>query len=259
MVRLTDLMTFLQDYMGFDDTVPKIDGYLVNGLQVAGAEEIHKIVTGVSANMRLFTAAVEQEAQAMLVHHSMNPPNSVYLEADKIFMSRLRYLLKHNLSLIGYHYLLDGHPEIGHNAAIIKALGGQKQTAYGPDGHQWGWIAEIPGGAPLSQVLNTCRELFQNNGFYYTAGPQTVTKFVCISGGAPPRPGDYQWLMSQNIDLFITGEVREWNQELCREAGINMVAGGHYNTEIIGLHALSQVIQAEFDVDIEFVDIPNPV
>lgn len=257
MVQLSTLMAFLDEFMGFDASVPQIDRYLVNGLQVRGNEEIHTIVTGVSANMRLFEAAVEKNAQAMLVHHSMNPPASVYLEADQIFMSRLRYLWQHNLSLIGYHYLLDRHPEVGHNACIIKALGGQPIEPYGKDG--WGWVAEIPGGASRDTLLSQCRDLFQNNGFYYDSGPETVHKLVCLSGGGPPRPDDYVWLKHNDIDLFITGEVREWNQELCRETGISMVAGGHYNTEIIGLNALSTVIQARFNVEITFVDIPNPV
>ena len=40
---------------------------------------------------------------------------------------------------------------------------------------------------------------------------------------------------------------------------VSMIAAGHYNTEIIGLHALSQIIQSEFEVEIEFIDVPNKV
>ena len=257
MVSLNNLTSFLNIFMGYHDKVPAIDSFLANGLQIAGEAEIHKIATGVSANMQFFEKAVESGAQALLVHHSMNPPNSVYLENDKIFMRRLKYLWEHKLSLIGYHYLLDSHPQIGHNARIIQELGGQTLDPYGKDG--WGWLGEIPGGADRDETLDKCRQLFQGNGFYYPFGSQTVRRVVSLSGSGAPRPNDYEWLMDNNIDLFITGEPREWNQELCREAGISMVAAGHYNTEIIGLHALSKVIQAEFEVEIEFVDVPNKV
>jgi dinuclear metal center YbgI/SA1388 family protein len=257
MVLLTDLTSFLQDFMEYDDTVPRIDSYLANGLQVAGEPEIHKIVTGVSANLRLFEKAVAAEAQALLVHHSMNPPASVHFEQDTIFNNRLKFLWRHNLSLIGYHYLLDRHPQVGHNACIIRALGGEPIAPYGKDG--WGWLGEIPGGADRAALLDKCRSLFHNNGFYYPFGSQTVHKVVSLSGSGAPRPGDYDWLAANDIGLFITGEPREWNQELCREAGISMVAGGHYNTEIIGLEALSNVIKAQFEVEIEFIDVPNAV
>ncbi len=257
MVTLDKLTSFLDVFMGYHDQVPTIDSFLANGLQVAGKAEIHKIATGVSANMQFFEKALAAGAQALLVHHSMNPPNSVYLENDKIFTRRLKYLWQHNLSLIGYHYLLDSHPKIGHNVRIIQELGGRPLEPYGRDG--WGWLGEIPGGADRDETLNKCRQLFQENGFYYPFGSQTVRRIVSLSGSGAPRPNDYEWLMDNNIDLFITGEPREWNQELCREAGISMVAAGHYNTEIIGLTALSKVIQAKFDVDIEFIDVPNKV
>ncbi len=257
MVKLDTLMAFLDEFMGYTDSVPQIDPYLANGLQIAGAKNIHKIVTGVSANMMLFEKAVERHAQAILVHHSMNSPASVYFARDKIFTRRLKFLWKKNLSLIGYHYLLDSHPEIGHNVSIIRALGGKPVEPYGKDG--WGWVGEIPGGSSLTDALERCQALFQGNGFYYPFGNQTVHRVVSLSGSGAPRPNDYDWLIANNIDLFITGEPREWNQELCREAGISMVAGGHYHTEIIGVNELSKVIQKEFDVEIEFIDVANRV
>lgn len=257
MVLLKDLMTFLDEFMGYHEGVPKIDGYLVNGLQVAGQREIHKIVTGVSANMRFFEKALAANAQAMLVHHSMNPPASVYFERDRIFTPRLKFLWENDLSLIGYHYLLDSHPKIGHNVSIIKALGGTPIEPYGHDG--WGWLGEISGGAKLDDMMVKCRELFQNNGFYYPFGDKIVRRVVSLSGAGAPRPGDYDWLTENEIDLFITGEPREWNQELCREAGVSMVAAGHYNTEIIGLQKLAEVVQNQFEVEVEFIDVPNAV
>ncbi len=257
MVLLTDLMTFLNDFMDFNDKVPHIDRYLVNGLQVAGQAEIHKIVVGVSANMRLLEAAVAAEAQAVLVHHSLNMPTSLHFEADQIFMRRMRYLWAQQLSLIGYHYLLDCHREVGNNAVIIQKLGGTLLEPYGKDG--WGWVAELEGGKPLAEVIGLCRNLFHDNGFYYPVGHDRVRKVVCLSGGGPPRPNDYVWLMANEIDLFISGEVREWNQELCREAGVSMVAGGHYNTEVFGVQALGQVLMDQFEVEVAFEDVPNAV
>lgn len=257
MILLKDLMTFLDNFMGYHDKVSQIDHYLANGLQVAGQTKIDKIVTGVSASMRLFEAAVAAEAQAVLVHHSLNQPNSHHFEADQIFMRRLRYLWEHQLTLIGYHYLLDCHAKVGNNARIIQALGGELQQPYGRDG--WGWEAALPKGPSWAEVTATCRQLFRDNGFYYDSGRDRINKVVCLSGGAPPRPSDYEWLMLNQIDLFISGEVREWNQELCREAGVSMIAGGHYNTEVFGVQALGEVIAAEFGVAVEFVDLPNPV
>ena len=46
-----------------------INDYAPNGLQVEGKAEIKKIITGVTASQALIDYAVEQKADALLVHH----------------------------------------------------------------------------------------------------------------------------------------------------------------------------------------------
>jgi putative NIF3 family GTP cyclohydrolase 1 type 2 len=82
---------------------------------------------------------------------------------------------------------------------------------------------------------------------------------VAVSGSGAPRPGDMERLMQRQVDLFITGEPREWNRELFREAGISFVAAGHYYSERIGIQALGDVLRSRLDVDVEFLDLPNRV
>jgi dinuclear metal center YbgI/SA1388 family protein len=255
MILLDELMAFLRDTMGDAEAAARIDPYMANGLQVRGRDEVRVVVTGVSASIRFFEDAVALGADALLVHHSINMPASILF--DRIFSQRLRYLWNHNLSLIGYHYLLDSHPEIGNNAQIIKALGGQLVNPYPPDG--WGWVGEITGGVERDVLLVRCADLFSQEGVQYPFGPDRVRRIVVVSGGGAPRPGEMEWLMQKQVDLFITGEPREWSRELFREAGISFVAAGHYFTERIGVQALGDVLQSHFDVDAKFLDLPNPV
>ncbi|MBD3287770.1 hypothetical protein GF337_03110, partial [candidate division KSB1 bacterium] len=51
--------------------VAEFEDYCHNGLQVEGAEEITKIVTGVSASARLFERAIQQGADMIIVHHGL--------------------------------------------------------------------------------------------------------------------------------------------------------------------------------------------
>ena len=44
-----------------------------------------------------------------------------------------------------------------------------------------------------------------------------------------------------------------------REAGIHFVAAGHYATETLGVQALSALLAERFDLDWDFIDLPNPV
>ena len=44
-----------------------------------------------------------------------------------------------------------------------------------------------------------------------------------------------------------------------KEAGIHFVAGGHYATERIGIQALTERLARQFELEWEFIDLPNPV
>ena len=44
-------------------------------------------------------------------------------------------------------------------------------------------------------------------------------------------------LIRDKVDLYITGEPREWNRELLRGVMISFIAAGHYNTEKLGVLA----------------------
>ena len=252
MVTLNDLMAFLGDFMG---DVGDKDPHMPNGLQVRGREEVKLLATGVSASLRLFEEAVACNADALLVHHGMNLPPGMLL--DTIFTQRLRFLLEHDLSLIAYHYLLDSHPEVGHNVQIIKGLGASPTEPYGEGG--WGWYGEFETPAALDHLAEECQRLFGQLRASYLFGPSEVRRMVAVSGKGAPLPGDMEVLVRDKVDLYITGEPHEWNRELFREVGISFMAGGHYNTEKLGVLALGEVIKDQSDVDVEFLDLPNEV
>lgn len=252
MVTLNNVMTFLDGFMG--DAGDK-DPYMPNGLQVRGSEKIKLLTTGVSASLRLFEEAVARNADAILVHHGLNMPPGMLL--DTIFTQRLRFLFEHDLSLIGYHYLLDSHPEIGHNALIIRGLGALPTEPYGEPG--WGWYGEFETPAALDHLEAECQRMFGQLRACYPFGPSEVRRVVAVSGKGAPLPRDMEGLIREKVDLFITGEPHEWNRELFREVGISFIAGGHYHTEKLGVLALGDVIREQFDVVVEFVDLPNEV
>lgn len=62
------------------------------------------------------------------------------------------------------------------------------------------------------------------------------------------------------IDAFITGDASHHNFLDCVQAGITLIASGHYETEIIVVPVLVKKLQAQFP-DIEIIDIKqeNPI
>jgi putative NIF3 family GTP cyclohydrolase 1 type 2 len=63
----------------------------------------------------------------------------------------------------------------------------------------------------------------------------------------------------QGIDAFISGEISEQTVHTAREMQVHFFAAGHHATERYGAKALGEQIQQDFNVDVEFVDVDNPV
>ena len=81
----------------------KITDYAPNGLQVEGKANVHKIITGVTASQALINYAIEQDADAIIVHHgyfwkSENP----CIRGMK--GKRIKSLLVNDINLYSYHY-----------------------------------------------------------------------------------------------------------------------------------------------------------
>jgi dinuclear metal center YbgI/SA1388 family protein len=92
-----------------------ISDYCPNGLQVEGAEEVKKIVTGVTASQALIDAAIAAGADTILVHHGF-----FWKGEDQTITGmkqrRIKALLENNINLLAYHLPLDVHHELGNNA-----------------------------------------------------------------------------------------------------------------------------------------------
>jgi dinuclear metal center YbgI/SA1388 family protein len=251
-VNLLELVAYLDhllDARSGNDVCP-------NGLQVEGRQRVRKVVTGVSACHELFAAARERQADAVLVHHG------IFWRGDSPVLRGVQYrrvaeLVRGELSLLAYHLPLDRHSELGNNALAARALGLEELTPFGIlDDEEWGFRGRFAEPVEMAVLARRCQELFGGEPLVFAHGPDPVHTVGVVSGGA-------QRVLSQAIDagldLFLTGEVSEWVMNLAREAGIHFVAAGHYATERLGVQALGEHLADRFGIEVEFVDIPNPV
>jgi putative NIF3 family GTP cyclohydrolase 1 type 2 len=59
----------------------------------------------------------------------------------------------------------------------------------------------------------------------------------------------------KNVDVFVTGEPKEFAQHFAKDGKVNMIVAGHYKTERFGIQALGKVLQRKFNVKTEFIDV----
>ena len=87
-------------------------------------------------------------------------------------------------------------------------------------------------------------------------GPKSISNVGIVSGGAQK---EFSQAITENLDAYITGEVSEHIKYLSQEERVHFISAGHYATENFGVKALGNHLKNKFKVDVEFIDIPNPV
>lgn len=243
----------LDDYL----EIASVSDYGPNGMQVEGGPEIRRVVTGVTASHALIAAAAERSADALVVHHGIfwNHQNPVLKGA---LLGRVRALLEAGITLCGYHLPLDRHPDVGNNAPALRDLGvtDLEPFAYAK-GVSVGWKGCFASPISPDELVARIERVYGvANPTAFLHGPDEIRTVALVSGAAQ---GEQDTAVTENLDAFITGEVSEYNFHIAQEENIHHLSIGHHASERIGPKHLAAWIAGEFDVEAEFVDVPNPV
>lgn len=225
--------------------------YAPNGLQVEGREDIRKIVTGVTASQALLDEAVSQQADAVIVHHGYFWKNeSPVIRGMK--RNRLKTLLANDINLYCWHLPLDAHLQLGNNAQLGALLGIETQGEVEPL-LAWGEFQTPLSGVELASWIEI--RLGRTPLWCGDTGPDQIRRVTWCTGGGQ---GFIDSAARFGVDAFITGEVSEQTIHSAREQGLHFYAAGHHATERGGIQALSDWIDSETDLNVIFIDIPNP-
>lgn len=230
--------------------------YCPNGLQVEGKSEIRRLVTGVSACRELFERARELGADAILVHHGL------FWRGDDrrlvgIQRQRVGQLIEADINLVAYHLPLDRHRELGNNILAARRFGIAEPRPFGlQDGLTLGFGGTLAAPQTPQEFAARCAAVFGQEPHVAAAGDGTIHAAAFVSGAAESL---FHAAIAEGYDAFVTGEISEWVTNVARESGVHFFAAGHYATERLGVAALGDHLQERFGLEVEFVDIPNPV
>jgi dinuclear metal center YbgI/SA1388 family protein len=253
-IKTKKIIKFSEEYLN----TKNFQDYCHNGLQVEGAPEISKIITGVSFSQKLIEEAIKRKAQMIIVHHGIFKNNIPELpEIKGILKNRLKLLLENNINLVGFHLPLDAHPIIGNNISLINLLNLKKlKTLNSPQYGDIGFIGEYGQALDFKDFVDLVNKKLNTDSYYIPAGPKKVKKVGIISGGASP---DFVFAAEQGVDTYICGDAREEIVRAVEETKINFINAGHYNTERLGVMNLGKLIQKKFKIAVEFVEVPNDI
>jgi dinuclear metal center YbgI/SA1388 family protein len=243
-----DLDAFLSKLLNVD----QFKDYCPNGMQVEGSSIIERIVTGVTASQRLIDEAIAHNAQAIIVHHGYfwKGENAAI---SGIKRSRIATLLEHDINLFAYHLPLDAHETLGNNVQLAKLLGWNVTGALPNSLSLHGRVDGLETGGTLQRKLSEALDFDVQH-----IGEQNdeIETIAWCTGAAQ---SEIELAIEAGVDAFVSGEISEPTVHLALESGVHYFAAGHHATERGGIQALGLHIEKNFDVDVQFIDLPIPV
>lgn len=230
--------------------------YCPNGLQIEGAEEVKKIITGVTANQALIDFAIAESADAIIVHHGFFWKGERQ-EIVGMKYKRIKALIENGINLYAYHLPLDVHPQWGNNAQLAQLLNITDRRPLEPwDKRSLGRVGKFAQPLTGELLAERIESVLARKPLHIEGGSKEIKTVAWCTGGGQ----DYITIAAeQGIDAFISGEISERTVHIATEMGIHYFAAGHHATERYGVQALGEWIATELDLDVQFKDIDNPV
>ncbi len=244
------LVAYMDEYLGIN----AIEDYGPQGLQVeADNEAITRLALAVDTAPAVIEAASDWRADMLLVHHGI-----LWRDVQPIagpFGRRVKLLLQNDLNLYSAHLALDAHAEVGNNALLASIIGLTIEEWWCPvKGTSIGVYGSLARPQSLIELTALIDEKLQTETRVLAHGPDMVHKVAIISGFGADEAAAAREL---GADTFLTGETSHSHYWSASDYGLNIIYGGHYATETIGVKAFGQHLAEKFGLDARFFDFPT--
>ncbi len=250
-MKLESLLQYVDQYLcvsGHPDYPTAL-----NGLQVAGTEEVERIVVAVDASEGVIQEAVAADADLLLVHHGLFWDGLRPLTGRRY--RKIKLLLDSGMALYSVHLPLDGHGEVGNSALLAHAIGLEELEAFGDyEGASIGWAGVLRERTTRDDLREALGKALGGNVHVIEGGPEVVERVAVVTGAGGAFTEE---AVEAGLDALITGEGSHHTHVDATELGINVFFGGHYATETFGVKALGAHLAERFDLEWAFIDQPT--
>jgi dinuclear metal center YbgI/SA1388 family protein len=165
------------------------------------------------------------------------------------------FLLEQNIALYAVHLPLDQHPRLGNNAVLAELLGIEDPEPFGLyHGKKIGYKGKLRKPLTVDQAARAIEFRSSIPLGVYPFGKELNESCAVISGGASHEALQ---ALEENVDLYVTGEIGHGSYHPALEGRLNLIAGGHYTTEVWGVQRVMAECAVQLNIDTEFIDIPT--
>lgn len=229
----------------------------LNGIQIANREpskkQIKKVAFAVDACEATALGAAGLGADVLFVHHGLLWGHCQTITGS--FYKRISAFINNDLALCAYHIPLDANNPYGNNFGLAARLGLQNTQMFG----QWrGMTLGVKGTLEKPLTIDELAKKLLRPGKTPSTilrfGPEKISTVGVISGGASE---DVEAAVELGLDCYITGEFAHEQYHFAQETGINVIGGGHYETETVGVSLVMEKLKKDTGLETVFIDMPT--
>ena len=212
-----------------------------NGLQVTHNKLVKKVGWAVDADLESIRKAGKEKVDFLIVHHGLFWGSSAL--DRKIRARRIREAKRLGMAIYSSHLPLDAHPELGNSIGLLRALGLErwKRRRFGKAmGREIGFLVE-GGRWKLRNLVNRLSRATGRKAVVLGCGPKVCRKIGIVTGGF----GDLDQVVKAGLDTLITGEADYPTEVKAKELGLNLILGGHRETEVFGAMEIARIFRGK--------------
>ncbi len=228
-----------------------------NGIQIQNSapdsRQIKKVAFATDACVATAEEAARLGADVLFVHHGI-----LWGACEPLTLThykRVSAFIKNDIALYASHIPLDANEEVGNNYGLARRL---NLTDLAPFGLWHGMTLGVKGRLPSPLAPEELAVKIFPDGEkanrIFSFGKKSISSVAIISGAAGE---DVVQAYQAGVDAYITGEVIHEQYHLIEELGMTVIAGGHYQTETVGVRLVQQKLMKEKNIPGVFIDIPT--
>lgn len=234
------------------------------GFQIGdGEKEIKRILVALDLDNEVYEKSLEENFDMIITHHPLifKPISSITTSSYK---EKLIYnLIKNEIVVFNAHTNLD-QADGGVNDELAKLLDLKNSVLLKLNGlkgfqpeYGYGRVGDIEE-TSLAEYIKFIKEKLNIDYLTVYGNQKRIVKRVAICGGSG---SEFIYnAYDENACIYITGDIKYHDAQLCSELGLTIIDAGHYHTEKVILPVIKEYLEKETydNLYIEIWDKPSP-
>ena len=194
-------------------------------------KEISRVLVALDCTVPVVHEAADKDCRLIITHHPLLFRGAKHITPEDPVTAPVFELISNGIAMFAAHTNLDA-AEGGVNTALCRLLGIKDERPVPPE--DLCRVGELEQAMSFEAFARLVEERLSTR--VRVSGPEREIRRVMVCGGS--GGSEYPLAASVGADVLVTGECKHNEALEAAEAGVNIIAAGHFETEAVVLRPL---------------------